>query len=93
MKQIEFETKNKETSLALRGPMTESLSDSVTQSVKIAYVQDKINDQKKDKVINVIDSLLRRNREGDDDDVLIDDDMAEVITKEVDDCENFAGIR
>ena len=38
MKQINFETKNKETSLALRGPrISDSLTSSVTQSVKFAY--------------------------------------------------------
>ena len=55
----------------------------MTSSVALGIQKDKIGDQKKDNVINLLDSLIRRNKEGDDDDVMLgDDEMPEVVTDE-----------
>ena len=80
---INFQTKNRETSLALRGPeLRGSLTESVSSSVAFAHNKRKIQGEKTDNMINMIDSLLRRNKEGDEDDVLIDDeDPAEIVTE------------
>ena len=52
--------------------MRDSLLGSVTSSVAFAHAQEKIMDQKKDNLINLLDSVLRRNKEGrDEDDVLL----------------------
>ena len=52
-----------------------------------AHATEKINNQKRDNLLNLLDSVIRRNQEGmEDDDVLIDDlEPAEVVTKEVGD--------
>ena len=86
MRFINFETKNRETSLALRGPSRDSVTESVTNSVAFARSKAKILDNKKENMLNMIDSLLRRNQEGnDEDDVLIggDDDPEDVTTADM----------
>jgi hypothetical protein len=52
-------------------------------------------EQKKDNLINLLDSVLRRNKEGrDEDDVLLgDDEMAEVVTKDLFDYNPIVGTK
>ena len=93
MKHINFEMKRKESSLAIRGPAKESFTKSVSSSVAFAHAHDKIMDARKDNILNLLDSVLRRNREGeDDDDVLIDgdDDFQDVVTKEMNEIDSIA---
>lgn len=93
MKHINFEMKRKESSLAIRGPTTESFTESVSTSVAFAHAHDKIMDARKDNILNLLDSVLRRNREGeDDDDVLIDDDdeIKDVVTGEMNGFDSMA---
>ena len=56
----------------------------MTQSQAFAYAQGKIQEQKTDNMINLLDSIIRRNK--DDEDMLrIDEEPAAVQTKDVDD--------
>lgn len=85
MKFINFEMKNRETNLALRGPHADSfarMQSSVTSSVAMGRAHDRIQEQKKDNILNLLDSVLRRNKEGEDDDVVLgnDEDPAGVVT-------------
>lgn len=83
MKQINFEMKNKETSLALRGPINSSITGLVTQSQAFTYAQDKIKESKTDNMINLLDSILRRNKDGEE--VRMDDaeEPVEVQTQDI----------
>ena len=71
--------KNRETSLALRGPtISTSLQGQVTQSQAFAHAQGKIKENKTDNMINLLDSILRRNKNGEDDNVRIDEEPVAV---------------
>ena len=85
MNVINLKTKNMEAGLAIRGPADhlKSIEGSVTQSVAYAYARGKINDQKKDNMINLLDSILRRNKDGEDDVMIDDDEVVDVQTKEM----------
>ena len=85
MKFINFEMKNRETNLAIRGPNRESVDRSVTSSVALHRAHDRIQDEKKDNILNLLDSVLRRNKEGEDDDVILgnDEEPAGVVTKDI----------
>ena len=54
LKQINFEMKNQESGLAIRGPfqLNQSLGGSVTQSQAFAYAQGKIQEQKTDNLVS-----------------------------------------
>ena len=43
----------------------------------------KIQDQKKDNILNLLDSVLRRNKEGEDDDVILGGEDEPVVTKDI----------
>ena len=51
----------------------------------LAHAHDKIQDSKKDNILNLLDSVLRRNKEGEDDDVIMgdNDEPAGVVTKDI----------
>ena len=85
MKFINFEMKNRETNLALKGPNRVSFTNSVTSSVAMGLAHNKIQEQKKDNILNLLDSVLRRNKEGEDDDVILgnDEEPAGVVTKDI----------
>lgn len=72
MKFINFEQKNREASLAIQGPRRDNVSASVSNSMALAQAHDRIHDMKTDNIINLLDSVLRRNKEfdSDEDDVL-----------------------
>jgi hypothetical protein len=64
MKFINFEMKNRETNLALRGPHADSfakMQTSVTSSVALGRAHERIQEQKRDNILNLLDSVLRRN--------------------------------
>ena len=87
MNMINLQHRNRETSLALRGPAANSMTGGLSPSLALNLAKDNINDQKKDNLINLLDSVLRRNKEGnDDDDVLYDEDdeIMDVKTEAVD---------
>lgn len=84
LKKINLENKNKQTRFAIGGvprSVKQSMTSSVTSSVACARYEDKLHDQKCDQLIGLIDSVLRRNKEGessgDEDDVLFGEDKNE----------------
>lgn len=91
MNMINLQQRNRETSLALRGPqpIKESFGaglDELTPGTRFNQAKDMIMDQKRDNLINLLDSVLRRNKEGnEEDDVLYgDDDIEDVKTEAFD---------
>lgn len=74
--------------MALRGHLGDSQATfaDLTPSTVFNNARDQIMDQKKDNLINLLDSVLRRNKEGnEDDDVLYgDDDIVDVKTEAMD---------
>ena len=66
--------------------MRDSQNNSLTSSAVMHKAQGILMDEKKDNLIGLMDSILRRNRlDDDDDDVLIDADepLADVVTDDV----------
>ena len=74
--------------------LKDSLNNSLSNSLALGKAQDILMDQKKDNLIGLMDSILRRNREDNDDSVLFEDDMPmDVICDEVADLGNGPNFR
>lgn len=70
-----METANRNARLALNGPEARASDEafSVTSSQAFASAADRIQDAKVGNIISLMDSVLRRNNEDEDDDVLFGD--------------------
>ena len=82
MRKIQLEHANMNTNLALNGPKMSHDQIDLTGSEAFSRAQSDIKAKKVDNIISLMDSVLQKNKEEDDDDVLFGDDANSVDNSE-----------
>ena len=85
MRKINLEHANLNTRLALRGPEPRGSleSGSVTSSQAFAQAAEAIQGRKVDNIISLMDSVLRRNKEEEEDDVLFGGSCSDAVSEDI----------